>query len=322
MNLIGIIIKIHSDFYYVKVAENLIECKVREILKKEHIDVYVGDKVCLEEFCSESNQAVITKVLERKNFIKRPAIANIDQIVVVTTLKDPYVDFTQLDRYLSYAKLHSIPAIICVNKSDLLKSEKEKESLKSVYEPLGYKIIFTSAIKKTGIEDLEQALRQKISVLCGSSGVGKSSILNAIHPQLHLKTRQISKKTKKGTHTTRHTEIIEVKLNNETLQVADTPGFSYLKFDNTMPEKIKDLFAEIKELSISCHFNNCLHIEETDCNVLNNIDNISKSRYESYKAFIKEAIEYKEKMQKSSHKEKRDSKLLILNLMKNLKLLN
>lgn len=309
--MIGNIVKIHSDFYYVKVDDNIIECKLRELLKKEHVDVYVGDRVKLARFEEKSNQAAIVEVLERQNHIPRPAIANIDQVIVVTTIKNPSIDYVQLNRYLTYAKIYNIPAVICVNKSDLTKDTSSENKLKEIYEAVNYNVLFTSALTKDGLSELKSQLNSKISVLCGSSGVGKSSLINAIHPDLHLKTKEISSHNKRGTHTTRHTEILNVKLSeNEIAQVADTPGFSYLRFDKVMPDEIQKHFEDISSFGKQCHFSNCLHIEESGCNVLNNLDKIPKSRYESYKAFVAEALEFKEKIIYSGRKTEQSFKTL------------
>lgn len=301
--MIADIIKIHSNFYYARVDDQVFECKIREKLKKEKAEVYVGDSVRLDEVNPDSNQAVITEILERRNLIPRPSIANIDQLIVVSAISQPHLDFIQLNRYLAQAKLYNIPAIICINKSDIEDTDEIKQEAKNIYEPLGYKVIFTSAKEGTGIEELKQALESKRSVLCGTSGVGKSSLLNKLHPGLKLKTKQISAKTLRGTHATRHIELLDIPLdNNRTAQVADTPGFSYLKFDNILPDTIDQLFDEINELSAKCYYSDCLHLTEDGCNVIVNIEKVSLSRYVSYKIFVSEALEYKEKIAKSGHK--------------------
>lgn len=297
--MIGKIIKIHSDFYYVKTEKNkILECKIREKLKKEKTEIFVGDAVKVDE------SAAIVEVLPRNNYLARPSIANIDQIVVVASLFQPELDFVQLNRYLCQAKLYDIPAIICINKSDLDKDDEFKQKILNIYENLGYKVVFTSALTGFGVEDLKLALKSKLSVLSGMSGVGKTSLLNKIHPDLRLKTKETSHKTGKGTHTTRHTEILEV----QGLQIADTPGFSYLKFDTVLPSVINELFDEIKNLSGNCHFSDCLHISEENCNVLANLGKIHSSRYESYKIFAEEALEYKERLYKEGHKQEKFSK--------------
>ena len=344
--LIGKIIKIHSDFYYVKVdceqrlkgggeepstetpfmasnqVENKIfECKIREKLKKEKIEIYVGDLVKIEEVLTDCkvrvlkqgnsflNQAAIIEVFPRNNYLPRPSISNVDQVIIVAALAQSELDFGQLNRYLCQAKLYDIPAVICINKSDLNETLKFKQKILDIYENIGYKIVFTSALTGLGVEELKNILESKVSVLSGMSGVGKTSLLNKIHPDLKLKTKEISLKTGKGTHSTRHVEILEIPCENgKTLQVADTPGFSYLRFDTVMPSIINELFDEIKELSSACSFSDCLHLTEDGCNVLANLNQIDSARYESYKVFTQEAIEYKEKIRKEGHKEEKSSK--------------
>lgn len=302
--MIGLITKIFSDFYYVKAENTLLECKVREILKKTNTSVLVGDMVRLEEVDTKSNQAAIVEVLQRKNFIPRPAIANIDKVVIVAALKKPEFDYIQLNRYLAFAKLHNVNAIICVNKDDLDTNDTAKEHIERIYKSLNYEIIFTSAKEKKGIERLEEILASGICVLCGQSGVGKSSLLNAILPGLNLRTKEISEKTLKGTHTTRHTELIEIPLEDGKIaKVADTPGFSNLKFDSIAPEEVGKLFDEITELSEGCKFNDCLHIGEVGCNVLAHLDELPDFRYESYRRFLQEAIDAKEALRTAGTKQ-------------------
>lgn len=293
------VIKRHSDFIYVKSGDVLLECKIRERLKKEKIEILVGDNVKIEEINPESNQAVITELLARNNFIARPSIANIDQVVIITSLFEPELDFIQLNRFLCLAKLSNIPAVICINKIDINSNTEKIAKISSIYEPLGYKVIYTSALAGIGLDELKKALSNKISVFSGISGVGKSSLLNKLCPDLFLKTKDISAKSKRGIHTTRHVELLSI---DEFCFVADTPGFSYLKFDNIMPTEINRLFEEIKTLSEECYFSDCLHLQEKNCNVLNNFDKIDKSRYDSYKIFVAEAFEYKKKITFSGNK--------------------
>lgn len=302
-NLLGLVTKIFSDFYYVKVDETLFECKVREILKKIDISVLVGDKVRLEEIDENSKQAAIVEVLPHKNSISRPSIANIDKVIIVAALKEPEFDYVQLNRYLAFAKLHNVEAVICVNKDDLASNDSAKEHIEKIYTDLSYEVIFTSAKENKGIERLEEILLSGICVLCGQSGVGKSSLLNAILPGLNLRTKEVSSKTLRGTHTTRHTELIEIPLyGNKTAKVADTPGFSNLKFDMIDPDDVDKLFDEIFDLSSGCKFNDCLHIEEEGCNVLANLDILPPYRYESYRFFLQEAIDAKEETSAMSKK--------------------
>jgi len=282
----GQITKIHSDFYYVLSNNDLFECKLREVLKKQQKKICVGDYV-------EIDNGYITQQLPRKNFIQRPSVANIDQIVIVSAIEEPHLDFHQLDRYIVFGEYFGIDIKLCFNKNDLTKNDEVIEKIFSIYEPMGYDIVFTSALEKLGIEDFKEIMEGKTSVLCGSSGVGKSSLLNALNPDFQLKTKTISEKTGRGTHTTRHCEILPISDNT---RIIDTPGFSNLKFDFLLPWDVAKLFKDIKPYLGNCKYQNCLHILESECEVKNNLDNIATSRYESYTEFVEEAKEYKEKI--------------------------
>lgn len=283
---LGQIYKIHSDFYYVDNGSNFIECKIREILKKLKKKILVGDFV---EF--ENN--VITDVVERKNQIMRPSVANIDQIIIVSALKEPDLDFAQLNRYVALAEYHQIKPILCFNKSDLHWNKELKTRIKNIYEELGYEIVFTSATEQKGISEIAKLLRGKTSVLCGSSGAGKSSLVNALNPNLKIRTKAVSEKLQRGTHTTRHCEIVKV---NDEARIVDTPGFSNVKFDFILPADVDLLFPEIAQFRDNCKFKDCLHTNEVGCSVLANLDKIDISRYESYLNFLNEAKEYKERI--------------------------
>lgn len=289
---LGQIYKIHSDFYYVYDGTQSFECKVREILKKQKERILVGDFV---EFAN----GFVEKIVERKNFILRPSVANVDQIIIVSALKEPDLNLVQLNRYVTLAKYHNINIILCFNKSDLKWDKHLKNKILQIYEPLGFKIIFTSATENKGLREFAKILKGKVSVLCGNSGVGKSSLINALNPNLNLRTKEISEKSQRGTHTTRHCEILKV---NEDSFLVDTPGFSNIKFDFIMPAEIDLLFDEMIEYRKNCKYGDCLHINEDGCCVLANLDKIDMSRYESYINFVKEAKEYKERVKYSGKK--------------------
>lgn len=296
----GQIYKIHSDFYYAASGEEIFECKIREVLKKQKEKILVGDYV-------EFENGHITKILLRKNYIKRPSVANIDQIIIVSALKEPDLDLHQLNRYIALAKYYNIPTVLCFNKEDLKWDKHIKSDIKKIYEKLGYKTVYTSATEHCGIKAFEKVLEGKISVLCGNSGVGKSSLINAINPDLKLRTKQVSEKTQRGTHTTRHCEIINI---NNTSRIVDTPGFSNIKFDFILPADVDLLFEEIAQYRDECKYSDCLHINEDGCSVLANIDKIDKTRYESYLAFVEEAKEYKEKIKYEGKKEEYSKKIV------------
>jgi len=339
----GQVYKIHSDFYYVepdrarlsslalgvedcpaiierrRVGTSLdfspqeftIEAKVRDVLKKQAANIVVGDFVELEALNYDARQAFISKIYERSNFIPRPKAANVDQVIIVTAIKEPELDFEQLNRYLCLCSYYKIPPVLCFNKNDLLDDKETIKKIESIYNPLGYETVFISALEKNGLKEIEAKLDRKVSVLCGMSGVGKSTILNVIQPDLQLKTQAVSAKTSKGTHTTRHCEIINVALSNGGVcKVVDTPGFSNLKFDFLMPAEISELFGEIKQLKTKCKFKDCLHINEQDCNVLSNLAQISQSRYSSYLKFVDEAAGYKKLISEQGTKKESRSKII------------
>jgi ribosome biogenesis GTPase len=296
----GQIYKIHSDFYYVDNGVNSFECKIREVLKKQRERILVGDFVEFED-------GVIKNIIPRKNFIKRPSVANIDQIIIVSALKEPDLDLHQLNRYIALAKYYNIPTVLCFNKEDLKWDKHISNRIKNIYEPIGYKIVYTSATEHKGIKTFEKLLNGKTSVLCGNSGVGKSSLVNAINPDLNLRTKQVSEKTQRGTHTTRHCEIIKI---NDTSRIVDTPGFSNVRFDFILPADVDLLFEDIAQYRDDCKYSDCLHINEDGCNVLKNIDKLDSSRYESYLAFVDEAKEYKERIKYEGKKQEFSKKIV------------
>ncbi len=281
----GQIFKIHSDFYYVHSGSGSYECKIREVLKKQKQKIFVGDYV-------EFENGAIEKILPRKNFITRPTAANIDRVIIISAVKEPELNFTQLNRYIAFAKYHNIEAVLCFNKNDLSEDDKTIEKVFSIYQPLGYDILFTSAIEGFGIEEFREILKGKTSVLCGSSGVGKSSLINAA-AGMSLRTKEVSGKTQRGTHTTRHCEIISVE---EGTRIVDTPGFSNLKFDFLMPNEVDLLFDEIGKYKQDCKFQDCLHDMEMGCAVKAHLGEIDETRYQSYLEFLQEAKDYKEKV--------------------------
>lgn len=297
----GQIFKIHSDFYYLFSEGEIFECKLRHVLKKQKQKVFVGDFV-------EFSDGAIEKILPRKNYITRPTVANIDQVIIISAVKEPELSFLQLNRYIAFAKYHNLNTVLCFNKNDLSNDDSMIEKVFKIYEPLGFDILFTSALEGYGIEEFKNLLKNKTSVLCGASGVGKSSLINSISG-INLRTKNVSDKTGRGTHTTRHCEIISIDKDS---RIVDTPGFSNLKFDFLLPLDVDNLFVEMVPYKGLCKYQDCLHINETDCAIKAHIGEIDETRYESYITFVEEAKEYKEKVKyqgvktESSHKQTHD----------------
>ncbi len=303
--MIGRIIKIFSDFYYVETEFGIVEAKLRTVLKKQFADVYTGDFVELEQFDKNSMQAFITKVVNRSNLITKPKVANISQVIIVSALKEPDLNLEQLNRYIAHCEYHKIKPVLCFNKEDINDDDSLKNDVISIYEPLNYKVIFTSALQKTGIEELKPVLKNNISILCGSSGVGKSSLINALLNSSKLRTLPVSEKTKRGVHTTRHCELIDIDKNSF---IVDTPGFSHLKFDFLLPYDVQKLFVEFTNKDFACKYKDCLHISEDGCGYSEITSQMAVSRYESYKKFVAEAKEYEEKISKESIKNEANTK--------------
>lgn len=300
----GRVFKIFSDFYYVETDDGIIEAKLKTGLKKQKLEVFVGDIVDLEQVNRDSGQAFISFILPRKNLISRPKVANISRVIIVSAFKEPELDFEQLDRYIAHCEYHGIKPVLCFNKEDINDNDGLKDKISYVYSNCGYDIIYTSALKKCGIEELKPYLEHNTSVLCGSSGVGKSSLINALLNSSKIKTLAVSDKTGRGVHTTRHCELIP--LGKDTF-IADTPGFSRLKFDFILPSEISKLFAEFSAERY-CKYKNCLHLDEDGCAYSDIIGAMPEERYSSYKKFVLEAKEYEKLISKKSIKKEEFSK--------------
>ncbi|MGB9791159.1 MAG: ribosome small subunit-dependent GTPase A [Thermacetogeniaceae bacterium] len=283
----GIIVKGYGGFYFVQSEAGLISCRGRGRLKWNEKTLLVGDHVLFN--LVGDGVGVIEEVLPRKNALIRPPVANVDQAILVFALIDPEPDLKLLDRLLILCGVEKIEVIICLNKVDLV-AEQDGSSIADIYRSAGYEVIFTSALQKIGIDKLAEKIKGKISVVAGPSGAGKSSILNALEPGMSLKTGEISRKLRRGRHTTRHVELLRVADG----LIADTPGFSNLHLpDNMKAVELGSYFPEINNLAGQCRFVDCLHFREPDCAVKKAVDSgaISLSRYHNYLAFLREVME-------------------------------
>ncbi len=283
----GKIVKGIAGFYYVHVVESgLYECKAKGVFRKEKIKPLVGDLVEIDILDQEEKKGNIVDVLERKNELIRPAVANVDQALVVFAVTKPKPHFNLLDRFLIMMESKGIPVILCFNKKDIA-TEPEIEKLKEIYESCGYQMIFTSAVENENIEEVKQLLRGKTTVIAGPSGVGKSSLINIFQPNVQMETGTISEKIERGKHTTRHSELIWIE--NGTY-IMDTPGFSSLYTNEFEKEELKYYFTEFAPFEGQCRFQGCDHVHEPGCAVKAAIEEgkIHTVRYENYLEMYKE----------------------------------
>ncbi len=283
----GRIIRGIAGFYYVHVPEKgIYECKAKGIFRKNKLKPLVGDFVRLSILDEENKKGNIVEVLDRDNELIRPAVANIDQALVIFAIKKPEPNLNLLDRFLIMMEQKDIPCILVFNKSDLA-SEEEKQALRDTYENSGCEILFISAKKDEGIEKIREVLQGKTSTVAGPSGVGKSSLINKLQSDVNMETGSISEKIERGKHTTRHTEFIPI---GDDTYIMDTPGFSSLAVFDMEKEELEQFYPEFDEYRDSCRFNGCSHTHEPGCGVKEAIEEgkISKERYENYKLIYEE----------------------------------
>lgn len=284
----GIVVKGIGGFYYVKVEDQIIQCKGRGIFKKDGIKIAVGDLVTIE--LNEGSDATITKIHERRNCFIRPPIANVDCFAVVMAAANPEPNLAIIDRFLVMAEKSNMDVILCVNKIDLAEPDMV-ERLEKIYKKI-YPMVFLNAKTGSGIDDLKQLMAGKKCALAGPSGVGKSTILNALEPKVTVETGEISEKTKRGKHTTRHVEIFDT---NFGALVFDTPGFTSFEVLEAEEDELQHLYPEMLPYLGKCKYDDCRHMKEPECCVLEAVQSgeISKSRYRSYTEQYKEIKEKK-----------------------------
>jgi len=285
----GRLIKGIGGFYYVYVDGLTYECKARGIFRKRKITPCIGDYVEIEVIDEDKKLGVIEEILDRKNEMIRPAVSNIDQAIIVFSIVRPDINTMLLDRFTVLAESKDLEIVICINKADLIDNDTSIEEIKKIYSNTGYRIISTSTKVESELEDILKLLDNKTSVFAGPSGVGKSSILKILTNR-ELETGDISRKTGRGKHTTRHAELIRI---NDEGWVVDTPGFSNLDLNEIDEKELSEFFPEFNEYAEDCRFISCIHVNEPDCAVKDAIEKgkISISRYENYKLFLKEIKE-------------------------------
>ncbi|MCA9815126.1 MAG: ribosome small subunit-dependent GTPase A [Cyanobacteria bacterium HKST-UBA01] len=313
---VGVVLRSHAGGYLVYLPEHdlTLQCQARGRLKKERVSILTGDRVEIEDLDSAMETGVISTRLERSSLLSRPQIANVDQVVIVQAVRQPEWNQLWCDRYIVHFQLElpdSVP-VLCFNKCDLVGAEQQ-ERLRRIYESLGYRVVMVSAKTSHGIEGLLDILGNKITVFAGPSGVGKSSLLNRLEPSLNLKIGVMDHDFGVGRHTTTYSEIYRVHLEKWNIVdsarltwVADTPGFNLAELRHPDPHDLVFEFPEIRELSEGCRFNNCMHLVEAGCNVLEKLaleenesveedgdENtiiVSRERYANYVTMVNESI--------------------------------
>lgn len=287
----GIIIRGVGGNYYVDVGYEIIECRARGLFRLQNIKPLVGDKVLIRLTTENEKSGYIEEIKDRMNEIKRPSVANVEQLLIFFAVSNPEPSFLLLDKLLIAAEINKLKPIICFNKSDLCSDERKNE-LANIYINTGYRMIFTCKEDNKSIETLKDVLKDKLSVFSGPSGVGKSSIMNAVQPNFELKTGEISEKLKRGKHTTRHAEIYKLSFGGF---VVDTPGFSSFELQSIDQFELTEYYPEIKKYSNGCRFADCLHYKEPNCVIKDAVSKglISETRYNNYIKLLEEIINAK-----------------------------
>lgn len=286
----GKIIKGIAGFYYIYAEDgNIYECKAKGIFRKDNFKPLVGDNVEITVLNEEEKEGSVTSILPRRNSLIRPAVANVDQAFLIFAMENPKPNFLLLDRFLIMMEQREIPAVICFNKKDV-GDKDEMEKLYEIYTGCGYRVVLSSTYEGEGMDEIREILNGKTTVVAGPSGVGKSSITNCMQGEVQMETGEISKKLKRGKHTTRHSQVIPVEKNTF---LVDTPGFSSLYLTDMKEEELRDYFPEFVMYEPQCRFQGCMHIHEPGCAVKKALSEgkISQQRYDNYLALYEELKE-------------------------------
>ena len=294
MILRGRIIKGIGGFYYVDAAGVLYECRARGLFRKQGITPLVGDMADIELISEEDRTAYLVDIADRKSELIRPAVVNVDQVMVIFACAHPTPNLGLLDRYLINMELQDVETTLVISKSDLVSGisdknadeeseDNEAERIRAIYEKAGYRVIVLSNKTGEGLDEVRELLKGKMTVLSGPSGVGKSSLINNLAPHYEGETGDISKKLGKGKNTTRHTEIIEIEDMDDSF-IIDTPGYSSIQLLVEEEDDVRLYMREFEDLNGKCKFGGCVHMAEPGCLVKEAVSDgrISQERYNSY----------------------------------------
>ena len=288
----GRIVKGISGFYYVFVAgSGIYECKAKGAFRKQQIKPLVGDLVEIDVLSEENHLGNVVEILPRKNALIRPAVANVDQALVIFATDSPKPNLNLLDRFLVMMAYQDVPVQICFNKEDL-GADDEKQQLREIYEKAGYPVYFTQATTGQGEAEIFALLQGKTTTVAGPSGVGKSSLINGLQDHTTMETGNISEKIGRGKHTTRHSELIPIA---EDSFIMDTPGFSSMYVPEIEAGQLWEYFPEFVPHEPECRFQGCAHIGEPDCGIKEALarGEIAQSRYDNYKLLYEELMQNK-----------------------------
>ncbi len=286
----GKIVKGIAGFYYVQTVESgIYECKARGIFRKDRQKPLVGDLVDIEILSEEEKTGNLVNIRTRKNQLIRPAVANVDQAVVIFAIRQPDPNFALLDRFLVMMSCQQVPVTICFNKCDLA-DEKKRRELEEIYCASQSPVIFTSTVTGEGLAGFQKLLHHKTTVVAGPSGVGKSSLTNQLQGEISMETGEISRKLKRGKHTTRHSQLIAL---GEDSWLMDTPGFTSLYLEEMKKEDLRAYYPEFYPYEGACRFQGCVHVKEPGCRVKDAVEQgrIHRMRYESYVSLYEEVKE-------------------------------
>ena len=285
----GKIIRGIGGFYYINAGNSIYECKAKGSFRKDGIRPLVGDD-CIIDILDEKNRlANITSILPRHSEIIRPAVANVDQAMIIFAISRPEPNFNLLDRFIIQISQKDLPCIIVINKMDLADDDQRRE-IEEAYVACGCRVVFTSVSNREGVEEIRKLIKGKTTTVAGPSGVGKSSMINLIQSAVKMQTGVLSDKIDRGKHTTRHSELIPI---DEDTYILDTPGFSSLNLFDVSTDTLKDYYYEFEDYAAECRFLDCKHISEPDCGVKKAVESgeVSRLRYENYLTLYRECKE-------------------------------